>query len=590
MQKRIFNLAAVLLISLMPIIGSYAKWTSPNISFALANEIDTNSFAVVNAKVYTVDRDLSIAQAVLVENGLLSKVGTDQQILDGLDESVRVIDLGGKFMMPGFQDAHLHLAEAGFNELMCLFDETLPSIESYRDQFEECDCKSENLRSPWILGAGISVSEMLFDKTQTPRAFLDELFPNKPVLILDNVGHGGWVNTKALMLAKYDVDQPIQPQGGIILTDSTGSATGVLFENAQQRVRDVAFQAVDPDQTLSYKGLLKGLVTLAENGVTSISDAGGYWSRNDQRLWRRAEFENKMTVRAFNALYVFPDKDVEKQISDISAMFSDNSQQLVKFNTVKIYVDGILSLGTSALNDEYVFSVVEELNYPRGFEYFTKADLSRYATAFDKFGFQMHFHVTGDRAVSLALDAIEQAILNNHTENARHRLTHAYIINKSDRPRFNQLGVIVDFQLNPSSLDTRNYRPFLQDILGAHRAKDLIPVNAMLEEKAKVILSSDYDAGPVSVLGTIQRALSRRDNSEQRVPSLDKAIEMVTIDVAYALNNEKNTGSIEVGKQADLIVLDHDITELPVKKIGSTQVLATIVGGHIVYDSDSIFQ
>ena len=482
-----------------------------------------------------------------------------------LSDDIKVVNLNGKFLMPGFQDAHLHLAEAGFNEIMCLFSEVLDNIADYENELNDCASEPDNIDAPWILGAGISVSEMLADTATTPREFLDSLFPNTPVLILDNVGHGGWVNSKAIIEAGFTVNDPVQLQGGILLTKGTNPrvATGVIFENAQQKFRDVAFQATDPDQSLAYAGLLKGLATMAENGITGVSDAGGYWTRDDHLLWIKAESENKMTVRASNALYVFPDRPVAQQIADINALFSNDPNKRVKFNNVKIYIDGILSLGTSSLKSPYSQSVVGELasepSYDNGFQYFKSADLKAYANAFDATGFQMHFHATGDKGAGIALDVVADAAITNSTSDRRHRVTHAYIIDATDRMRFDDLGVVADFQLNPSSL-TPAYKNYLNSIIGSSRSSGLIPVKSMLDQGAKVILSSDYDAGPVSPLGTIQRALSRPDNADQNVASLAQAIKMVTLDVAYSLQMEAKTGSIEVGKLADLVVLDKDIT------------------------------
>ena len=579
------NFTSRTFITFLSTISLLASGTSAQPS---SSNLDS-TYAIVNANIYTVDKKAPNAQAMLIENGVILRVGSNQHVLKDIVENINIIDLHGKFLMPGFQDAHQHLAEAGFNEVMCLFDERKRTIEAYRHQILDCANEAKSQKLPWVLGAGISVSEMLADSSQTPRSFLDKLIPDMPVLILDNLGHGAWVNTPAMQLAGYKLDVVKQPKGGILLTDKKGTATGVLFENAQQRVRDAAFQAVDPNQSLAYKGLLKGLETMAKNGVTTISDAGGYWTRRDHRIWERAENEGKMTVRAFNALYLFPDREPIQQISHMRGLFTNDASNLVKFNTVKIYVDGILSLGTSALIRDYTSTVVEALEYPKGFEYFESSVLNHYATEFDKAGFQLHFHVTGDRAAKLALNAIESAAIANQSTDRRHRLTHAYLIDPIDQNRFEQLGVIVDFQLNPSSLDNHYYRPYIKKIIGPERAENLIPVRTMIDAGATTILSSDFDAGPLSALGTIERALTRNDNRSQRVATIDKAIEMVTIDVAYALHNEHNTGSIEVGKQADLIVLDKDITKLPKEKISGAKIESTIIGGRVVYDQANNF-
>lgn len=571
----------IIALFLMPII---AVCNSENSTDELSNKIDTRSLAIINAHIYTVDKDHSFAEAVLVKNGVITKVGTTAEITQELASSTKVVDLKGRFVMPGFQDAHLHVAEAGFNEIMCIFEESQNTIADYEDSF--LDCADDP--APWILGSGIAVSDMIEDTTQSPRQFLDVLFPETPVLVLDNLGHGAWANSLAMTLADFDPLKPAQPQGGIILTDESGQATGELFENAQQKLRDIAFTAVDPDQSLSYEGLLKGLSTVAENGITSVSDAGGYWTRNDHLLWARAEQEGRMTTRAFNALYVFPDRETQQQIIDINALYSVSENSLVSFSFVKIYVDGILSLGTASLNRPYLSPVVEALDYPLGFTYFRTDDLNTYVSEFEKKGFQMHFHVTGDQGAKLALDAIAHAKEINGSLDKRHRLTHLYQVDTKDYHRFKTLGVTADFQLNPGSLD-KQYNAFLQEVLGQERAGNVLPVKSLIDAGANVILSSDYDAGPLSPLGTIARALDRPDNSSQSVPDIATAIEMMTINVAYHFHQEDRTGSISVGKRADMIVLDKNITAIPTKEIASTKVLSTLLDGKVVYDRLGLF-
>ncbi len=253
-----------------------------------------------------------------------------------------------------------------------------------------------------------------------------------------------------------------------------------------------------------------------------------------------------------------------------------------------------MSLGTSALKTNYTQTVVGALNFPRGFTYFDSGEepvnLMKYAAELEAAGFQLHFHATGDRGVKLALDAIEHARDTNGSSDKRHRITHMYIVDPADIGRFKALGVVADFQLNPRSLDTVAYIPFLDEIIGETRAGTLLSVKSLLDSGANVILSSDYDAGPLSPLGTIERALTRPDNAAQKVPDVETAIEMMTINVAHHFHQQTNTGSLEVGKFADFIVLDQDITAIPVNNINQTKVLATALGGRVVFDSLRLFK
>jgi hypothetical protein len=194
-------------------------------------------------------------------------------------------------------------------------------------------------------------------------------------------------------------------------------------------------------------------------------------------------------------------------------------------------------------------------------------------------GYKLEFHVIGDAATRAALDAIE-AIDADPADVAarRHRLTHTYLVDPDDVGRFAELGVVADFQVGPESSATA-YHDYLAKFIG-ERAYDLIPVAQLLEAGPHVTLSSDWDADPLSPFGTVQRALTR---DESAIDNVEQAIELVTIDAAYALSQETTTGSIEVGKHADFVIVDQNLLEIDVDRIDDTNVLLTVVGGIEVY-------
>ncbi|NJN23757.1 MAG: amidohydrolase family protein [Acaryochloridaceae cyanobacterium RL_2_7] len=284
-----------------------------------------------------------------------------------------------------------------------------------------------------------------------------------------------------------------------------------------------------------------------------------------------------LTVRASNALYVFPDIPFDDQVSKLKSFRSNQPDQLLRFNQVKIYVDGILGQGTGALLQPYS----EDYEWPGvpkdGFLYFEPSILKNYARALAEAGFQLHFHVAGDRATRLALDAIESALAVSADTDPRHRITHLYLIDPADRPRFKELGAIADFQLAPSSLED-DYLESLEPYLG-DRIDQLLPFFEMLDEQATVVLSSDWDADDLSPFEKIATVML-----EDMDESLDLTdiLQMMTIDVAYLLHQEQTTGTLEVGKWADLIVLDQDLYDLDPEAIAETQVLMTMLGGQVV--------
>jgi len=193
----------------------------------------------------------------------------------------------------------------------------------------------------------------------------------------------------------------------------------------------------------------------------------------------------------------------------------------------------------------------------------------------------LHYHVTGDRGARLALDAIEQS----DPKPGPHRLTHLYLLDKADFPRFKQLGVVADFQLAPSSLDPE-YNKFIRQFIG-DRADHMMPAGTLAAQGADVVMSSDFDADELSPVVKIQAAVARKTDG---APDVATAIEWMTINPARLLHQDKTTGSIEVGKFADLVVVDRDITEIPVKQIGKAKVVATLLQGEAVYDPDKMFE
>ncbi|NOX29102.1 MAG: amidohydrolase [Actinobacteria bacterium] len=526
---------------------------------------------MIGAEVYTVDTNEPWAAAFSYDtDGVITAVGSTEMVMAAAGANPTVIDASGSMIVPGFQDTHVHVLEAGINADLC-FIPASQSLEQYEVLAGECADQQPD--AEWVLAAGPSLFE-LRDTNELPIEALDRAIPDRPALILDDLGHAVWTNTLGLEAAGIGPDDP-DPQGGVLHRDvDTGRLTGLVLENAQQLIRNAA--AVDDES--AYTGLLRALDELTRNGVTSVSDAGGFWAQNHPAAWQRALDDGVLTVRAANSLYVYPDLDVELQLAEFERRFSDDSD-LLRFDTAKIYVDGILDLGTAALLEPYEVPI--DPLYPSGLNYFTPEQLRTYVNELHALGYRLSFHVIGDAAVRSALDAVESI---NDTPDAiadrRHLATHTYMVDDDDLDRFAEIGVVADFQQSPDAIDA-GYHEYLSDFIG-DRAFDLIPAAKVLETGADVALSSDWDAGPLAPLGTIERSLTRTSNA---VPNLEAAIALVTIDAAYALGHDDVTGSITVGKFADYVVLDTNIFETDVDRISRTKVLATFLGGNATFAS-----
>lgn len=545
-----------------------------------AQEIKSADMVLYNARIYTVNKEQPWVQALAIRDGKIIYVGNNQEVKLYIEKDTEAIDLKGLMVMPGFQDAHLHVIEGGMSENICILPEEA-SFEKYERLIKLCarDWKDGD----WVLGAGVyagGLIDRIKEEGELPIDVLDRAVPNKSVLILDSVGHGAWVNSKALKMVGYDRLRD-QPQGGLIHRDlATGRLSGVVFENAYQKLQDAAWEPKGWKVKETERGLTAGLKALAQNGVTSVSDAGGYWPRGHDDVWQRFEKSGRLTVRASNALYVYPDVPFEKQLRELRRRYSNQTKSKLRFKQAKIYVDGIMSYGTSALYKPYTDLPPGPLAAPLGYLYFEPERLKRYAAELDKMGFQLHFHATGDRAVGLALDAIEWAQKKNRTSDRRHRITHLYQVAKKDLPRFQKLGVIADLQIDDSNQDPE-YLADMGDFIG-NRVNRLLPLADLLKANAQVTLSSDWDAASLSPFESLQKALTRQ---RQAAPDLATAIQMKTLNTAYLLHQEQSTGSLEVGKWADLVVLNQDLFKVKTNKIKKTRVLLTMLGGKVVYEA-----
>ena len=540
--------------------------SEPDLTSASPNGVTV----VTNARVYTVNPDQPWAEAIAYDaTGIIVAVGSAESVLAIAGEGATRINAEDNMILPGFQDVHVHVPEAGINASLCL----MLGDDLLRLETQAAKCAERQPDSAWVLAAGPSLFA-LRETEELPIDVLDRAIPDRPALILDDLGHAVWTNSLGLRAAGIGPDDP-DPQGGVLHRDAqSGRLTGLLLENAQQLIRNAAA----PNDVVIYEGLLTALGNLNANGITAVSDAGGFWAQNHPAAWQRAFREGTLTVRAANSLYVYPDLDLDTQLAEFEARFTNDSD-LLRFDTAKIYIDGILDLGTAALLAPYNLPI--DPHYPSGFHYFTEDQLQAYVSRLHEMGYRINFHVIGDRAVRDALDAIEsidetpEAIANR-----RHRITHTYLVDPEDLGRFAQIGVVADFQQSADIVDPA-YHQYLAEFIG-DRAFGLIPTADLLETGATVTLSSDWDAGPLPPLGTIQRSLTRQSNA---LPSLETAIALHTINAAYALGHDDVTGSLEVGKLADYVVLDQDLFEIDQSDIARTRVLATYLGGEEVYAS-----
>ena len=526
----------------------------------------------LNGKIYTVNEKQEWAEAVYVDkDGVIKFVGTNEEAQKASSPDAEVINLKGKMMMPGIHDVHQHPLEASSPFAgTCELDSDEDDAENFIEILEEC--KNEQLATNWVLGAGHSVFTLL-ESERPPIEILDEAIPDKPALMMEETSHSIWVNSKALALAKIDQDTP-NPQGGVIVKDKeTGKPTGILFDSAGDLIMDLVWLPTKEIKDLNYDGLLESIKELNKNGITSVVEGRTYWKREFHDAWLRAEKENKLTVRAVLGLWAYPHEDDEKQIAKIKSLYRKSDDSLVQISQVKVYSDGILINSTAAMLAPYK-QTLGEIPSKNGLNYFTEDRIAKYIAELEPAGFDFNIHAIGDRATTESLNAIEKA----QKGKGRHRLTHVEFVTAGDLKRFKELNVIADAQVAGEFTKTQNWKE--NEFLIGDRAQNLIPLRSLHDAGAKITLSSDWDVSYLNPFIGMQNALER---TPQNLPSLKTVIEAYTINAAYVMRQEEKTGSIEVGKQADVIVLDQNLFDVSTDKISKTKVLMTFLAGQKVF-------
>ncbi|VXB07815.1 Amidohydrolase [Pseudomonas sp. 8BK] len=534
---------------------------------SLAVAAEPGATLLHNGKIYTVNDAQPWASALVIDDeGSIVAIGDDDDVAEYVDDQTEVVDLEGRLVLPGFQDTHAHVLDASSDAQGDCQVSPQDDAAQWLEELQACNEKDDG---EWLLGWGFSVHSLL-DEEQTPRELLDSIITDRPVAIMEETSHSYWLNSKALEMAGID-DETENPEGGVILRDEAGHATGLLLDNAGDLALD---KALPPSRALAdiyYQAVLAGQDELAKNGITSVADARVFWRRGHMEAWRRAAEKDELTARTTLGLWAYPTLDDEEQLAELKSLYDPGSaDSLLRVTQIKFYVDGIIHNTTARLQQAYNQSLpgVE----PKGLYYFSPGRLERYSRELAKAGFDMHAHAIGDQAVSDALDAIDAT-----GGQGRHRITHVELVAKQDISRFKQLGVIADFQPSPYFQPSflKSNEPMIGD-----RAYAMLPMRELYDTGARVTLSSDWDVNPVSPLGIMQNALSLGGRS---LPSLEAAVKAYTLDAAYTLRQEKDTGSLEVGKQADLVVLDQNIFDLPIKQVGQAKVLWTLLGGEETY-------
>jgi predicted amidohydrolase YtcJ len=538
---------------------------------------DSADIVLINGGIYTVDAIHSWKEAAAIRDGFIIAIVTNNQIEKYIDPATKLIDLSGRMAMPGMHDSHIHPLEGAYEQVYCnLWD--ADSVEAVISTLQNCGWDND---SEWFQAVGLSLD--LFGIDGPDKSMLEGIAPGKYIFIDGSDGHAALVNDKALGLAEYDANTP-NPVGGVIERRESGELSGT--------VRETARDAVDkhrPPRNLDVSiAAMRDAVKLMHSfGITSVYDA--WVGEHEMQTYAALSKEGELNLRVLGGVIdegVFEKhsgEDFERVVREREKYESEN----VSFNSIKIMVDGVIEGETGALLKPYT-NVDHDgvLNH-------SPEELRQRVSRFYSLGMQLHFHTIGDGAVRAALDAIQFARAQGDDSrlNNRHTLSHLSLIDPEDIPRFGKLNTGASFTMvwgYPNEWTTKLEVP----VLGRERVSQMYPIRSVHEAGGIVLGGSDWNYGELNPLLSIETGITRSNPfapsnfkviSDEFV-SLSTMIDAYTINGAWQMQSEDISGSIEVGKRADISIFDHNLFEIEISNISETVVDLTIFDGRIVFD------
>lgn len=523
--------------------------------------------------VYPFAIDSAPAQAVAIRDGQVVFVGTDRGAASFIGRKTAVFDLKGRMVLPAFRDTHLH-PRGGIQLGECPLDD-LTTEQAVLDSVSRYAAAHPDLG--WIRGSGWQLP--VFPDANPHREWLDHIVPDRPVYLRAADGHSAWVNSRALAMAGVTRATRDPVNGRIERDPKTGEPTGTLRESAMELVTRILPARTDEEVR---DGLRRAIDMANRFGIVALYDA----SVDTTLLGAYAALDSMgaLNARVIAAITVNPEAGAG-QVDSLRA-WRDRFAGRHYFSprAAKLFVDGVIEAKTAALLAPYLGST------SAGEPNFRPETLDTVVAALDAAGFQVHAHAIGDRAVRMALDAFAFARRLNGPRDARPIIAHLEMIDSADIPRFASEGVIPSFQPLWAQADeyiTRLTEPFL----GPARSAHLYPIGSVVKTGAALAIGSDWPVSGMNPLEAIQVAVTRRAPNAAPGPAwlpveqvdLGTVLRAYTLGGAYAVGEEATTGTLELGKAGDLIVLDRDLHKIPATDIHRVKVLLTLLGGREVW-------
>jgi predicted amidohydrolase YtcJ len=543
-----------------------------------------------NGKVYTADPARSIRQAIAFTGNTIVAVGDDDDVAPLIGPTTKVVDLGGKLVLPGLIDTHIHPIVGAVNGAKCSLAGVKATIEALTPVVRACLDKEQGSDEQWF--EAVQLDNYGFSATAKD---VDKIEATRPLALWGNDGHTVWVNSRGLELTGVTAETP-DPPGGKIGRDASGAPTGTFADSAT-----LVVDKMIPAPSLEDRARLTAaeLNKMSAVGITSLMDA--YVTQAEQDVWRRLYETGRLPMRVRMATYL-PDpnallrpasNDSDEAVARLVKVSKDRDvdPDFLRAGVIKVFADGVIEYPTqtAALLSPYLDAKGEPTK-KSGTLYFDPERFARLVQKLDAAGLTVHIHAIGDRAVRASLDAFAAARAANGDKDNRHQIAHLQLVDPADFPRFKELGVLADFQLEWGRREPATEGP-IEPYLGPERYRYLYPAGSLYRAGATIIGGSDWDISSYNPFVAFQVGVTRAGgkgqpplNIDERIP-LTTAIDAYTINAAYAMKQDAITGSLEVGKRADLIVLDRDILSVDPVTIADTKVLATYLDGRLIYSA-----
>lgn len=536
----------------------------------------------INGRIWTADDARPRVEALAIAGDKIVAVGSTDEIKSLATTDTVVVDLGGRLVVPGFQDSHLHFPGRSVNEVDLHGAETLKEFQARLADFAR-----SHPRLPWITGQGWGYSA--FPNQTVDKKYIDAVISDRPVYVTERDGHMGLANSKALELVGVSA-KTSDPPNGHIMKRASGEPTGEFKEAAQRLVESNIPRRSQEDL---YQSLLQHMDEAAAAGLTAVQDASTDLSIFP--IYEKAAASGVLKLRFRFAPLILP-KDggaphnheletplTEADIAEYRRLRDRYTGPLLKFGAIKGFLDGTVDARTAAMFEPYVAGGT-------GIPFWEQDDLNKTVALYDEQGFQVLLHAIGDKAINMALNAFEYAAKTNGTTGRRHRVEHAEVPLLSDLPRFKSLGVIASTQAmfaNPDATVLENFAV----LLGPERSSHADSFKIYDDAGVVQAFGSDWGVFAFEPLPAIYCVVTRMTPEGKPAGgwypagriTVEAALRHFTRDGAYASFDENVRGTLAAGKLADLVVLSTDILAVPPEEILKTKVLLTVMGGRDTY-------